>query len=61
MEQNKYKNIDCIKKFDYLDFVIMDIDASILPWMSKCHDLTLLFRMCKAAEKPVLAMGNGMA
>lgn len=53
--------MDSLKKFDYLDFVIIDVDAALLPWQVKSQDLTLLFRMCKAAEKPVLALGVGMA
>lgn len=56
----KFKNSDAVKKFDYLDFVIIDVDAQILPWMEKAQDLMLLFRMCKAAEKPVITMGIGM-
>ena len=61
METGKYVNTDCMKKFDYLDFVIMDVDSQYLPWMSKMRDLMMLFRMCKAVNKPILSMGLGMA
>ena len=44
-----------------LDFVIIDASASILPWQEKSHKLTLFFKMCKAAEKPVIAMGLGVS
>jgi len=27
MESGKYVDTDCMKKFDYLDFVIMDVDS----------------------------------
>ena len=32
-------NTDSIKRFDYLDFIILDIDATLLPWQRKCRDL----------------------
>ena len=54
-------NTDSIKRFDYLDFVVMDIDGSHLPWQKKCRDLQLLFNMCKMSNKPLLATGGGMA
>lgn len=54
-------DIDSLKRFDYIDFVIMDIDSSILPWQKKAKQLSMLFQMCKIAQKPVLATGAGMA
>ena len=30
--ESKYRNPDSIKRFDYLDIVIVDIDPTILPW-----------------------------
>ena len=56
-----YRDKDSLKRFDALDFVIIDVDASVAPWMSKSKQLTLLFKMCKLAEKPVLATGAGMS
>ena len=61
IQDAKYTCKDSLKRFDYLDFVIMDVDAKVLPWMKRSHDLTLLFKMCKAAEKPLLAMGAGLS
>lgn len=57
----KYADDDALKRFDHLDCVIIDVDAAVLPWMEKSHELSLLFKMCKLAEKPVLATGAGMA
>lgn len=56
-----YRDKDSMKRFDFLDFIIIDAAASVLPWYEKSHKLTLFFKMCKAAEKPVLAMGLGMS
>lgn len=39
----------------------MDIDSNLLPWQMKCRQLSMLFQMCKVAQKPVLATGAGMA
>lgn len=67
-KRGKNRDLDAMKRFDALDCIIMDIDlikegslaSPLLPWMRQAHDLLLLFRMCKAAEKPLLAMGGGM-
>lgn len=58
---SEHKNYDNIKSFDYLDFIILDIDQTILPWIPKYKDLNMLFKMIKLAEKPTLACGAGMA
>lgn len=55
-----YLNDEHLKRFDILDMVIIDVDNRVLPWLRKAQDLTLLFKMCKAANKPVLAMQAGM-
>ena len=60
-KQADYKNTDSIKRFDYLDIVILDLDPINLPWFKKSRDLQLLFNMCKMADKPLLATGGGMA
>ena len=58
---SEHKNFDNVKSFDYLDFIIFDLEQNILPWHPKYKDLNLLFKMCKLAEKPTLACGAGMA
>ena len=30
-----YRDRDSLKRFDYLDFVIIDVDAGVAPWMQK--------------------------
>ena len=35
METQKYANMDSLKRFDYLDFVIMDVNSALLPWQVK--------------------------
>ena len=34
-EQHIGYDVDSLKRFDYLDFVIMDVDPSVLPWQKK--------------------------
>ena len=50
-----------MKRFDNLDFIIVDVDSSILPWSIKAHPLSILMKMCKITEKPVLASGFGLS
>ena len=59
--KSEHTNYDNVKAFDYLDFIILDIDQTILPWHPKYKDLNLLFKMIKLSEKPTLACGAGMA
>jgi hypothetical protein len=60
-EQTKFKSQNSLRKFDTIDMIIMDVHASVLPWMKKGHDLTMLFRLCKASNKPVLGFQSAMA
>ena len=32
IESNKFKKLESVKKFDQLDFVIIDVESSLLPW-----------------------------
>ena len=56
---SKYRDVDSMKRFDFLDMVIIDTDPTILPWMKMSHELMILMNMCKAIDKPLLAMGGG--
>jgi len=58
---SKHRDIDSMKRFDFLDMVIIDIDPSILPWQTISQDVALLIKMCKAIEKPLLVMGGAFS
>ena len=43
-----------------MDFVILEGDATVLPWERRCSKIRLLFDMCKATNKILFASGLGM-
>lgn len=46
--------------FDCLDFVFMDGDPNLLPWMPKAEKFALLFKACKATNKTFFSAGIGL-
>jgi hypothetical protein len=46
--------------FDCLDFIFIDGDPNLLPWLNKCEKFALLFKMCKATNKCFFAAGIGL-
>lgn len=46
--------------FDVLDFVFIDGDDSLLPWLEKTRKFLILLRMCKKTNKIVFASGFAM-
>ena len=50
-----------MKRFDLLDFVIIDVPATNLPWQERSNQVTQLFKQCKFTQKPMLALGCGMS
>jgi len=43
--------------FDVLDFVFVDGDDSLLPWLEKTRKFLILIRMCKKTKKILFASG----
>ena len=43
--------------FDVLDFVFLDGDDSLLPWLEKTRKYLILLRMCKKTKKILFASG----
>lgn len=48
------------KKFDYLDFVFVDGEANLLPWLPRARKFFILMKMCKRTKKVLFAAGCGM-
>ena len=42
-KDERFSDKNSAKRFDYLDFVIVDTPATILPWQEKSKQLTQLF------------------
>ena len=50
-----YSNKDSEKLFDHLDFIFIDGDANMLPWLRKARKFLILLRMCKNTKKILFA------
>lgn len=61
LDKDQFKDENSAKRFDYLDFVIVDVPGTVLPWMQKSLPLTKLFYQCKITNKPLFCAGAGMA
>ena len=57
---SKYSKLDAQKMFDCLDFIFIDGDPNLLPWMRQCEKFALLFRMCKITNKCLFSAGIGL-
>ena len=57
---SKYSKPDAQKMFDCLDFIFIDGDPNLLPWMNSCEKFALLFRMCKITNKCLFSAGIGI-
>ena len=49
-----------IQLFDHLDFVFIDGDANMLPWLDRSRKFLALLRMCKKTKKLLFASGFAM-
>lgn len=58
--ETPYTSPDARKLFDHLDFVLIDGDASLLPWLPRAEKLVTLIRMCKRTNKLLFAASCGM-
>lgn len=61
LDKDAFGDENSAKRFDYLDFVLVDVPGNILPWQEKSKQLTKLFYQCKITNKPIFAAGVGMA
>lgn len=43
LEKDMFKDENSAKRFDYLDFVLIDVPGTVLPWQQKSRQLTKLF------------------
>lgn len=59
--EDTYKDVNAAKRFDYLDFIVIDVPAYVLPWQERSYQLSQLFKQCKFTNKLVFAAGCGMA
>lgn len=50
-----YSNRDSEKLFDHLDFIFIDGDANMLPWLKRAKKFLILLRMCKNTKKILFA------
>lgn len=50
-----YSSKDSEKLFDHLDFIFIDGDANMLPWLKRSRKFLILLRMCKNTKKIVFA------
>ena len=48
------------KRFDLVDIVYIEGDPNVLPWERRNQRIRLLFEMCKATNKTMIACGLGM-
>jgi hypothetical protein len=61
LDKDTFKDETSAKRFDFLDFVIVDVPGTVLPWMAKSLPLSKLFYQCKITNKPMFFAGAGMA
>ena len=57
---SKYGTEESQKLFDSVDFVFIDGESFVLPWIEKYHKFALLFKMCKLTNKCLFAAGFGI-
>ena len=50
-----YSSRDSEKLFDHLDFIFIDGEANMLPWLKRARKFQILLRMCKNTKKIVFA------
>ena len=50
-----YSSRDSEKLFDHLDFIFIDGEANMLPWLKRAKKFQILLRMCKNTKKIVFA------
>jgi hypothetical protein len=55
-----YVDSQAEKKFDYLDFVFIDGEPNLLPWLARAKKFFILMKMCKRTKKVLFAAGCGM-
>lgn len=55
--RGQYQDINSAKRFDFLDFIIINVPPEDLPWMQKCQQITQLFKQCKYTNKLMIAAG----
>ncbi|OMJ75186.1 hypothetical protein SteCoe_25736 [Stentor coeruleus] len=55
-----YSNKDSEKLFDHLDFIFIEGEANILPWLRRARKFLILMRMCKNTRKIVFACNFAM-
>ena len=55
-----YSNRDSEKLFDHLDFIFIDGDANMLPWLKRAKKFLILLRMCKNTKKILFACTSAM-
>ena len=58
---SKYGTEESQKLFDSIDFVFIDGESFILPWVEKYYKFSLLFKMCKLTNKWLFASGFGIS
>lgn len=56
----RYDDTNSAKRFDYIDFVIIDGPGTLLPWQEKSRQLTLIVKQCKYTKKPLFIAGCGI-
>jgi len=54
-----YSNKESKKLFDHVDFIFIDGDANMLPWMKATKKFGILFKMSKKTNKCMFAGGFG--
>eukprot|EP00743_Colponemidia_sp_Colp-15_P005762 GILK01006194.1.p1 GENE.GILK01006194.1~~GILK01006194.1.p1 ORF type:complete len:851 (+),score=173.04 GILK01006194.1:207-2759(+) len=47
----EFTDREALKAFDHLDFVFIDGDANLLPWLPSCRKINILFRMIQKSNK----------
>lgn len=58
--ETPYTSTDAKKLFDHLDFVFIDGDAGLLPWLPHAERLVTFIRMCKRTNKLLFAASCAM-
>ena len=55
-----YQSGDAARLFDFLDFIFVEMDASLRPWSKFSQKIMVLIRMCLRTNKILLVSSGAM-
>lgn len=58
--ESGYQSGDAARLFDFLDFIFVEMDASLRPWSKFSQKIMVLIRMCLRTNKILFASSGAM-